>query len=98
MQSINSNLERELQLLQKSMAETIKMANTAFEAKEKAIQEMNVLKVQVRSVAQSLGAHVCIHVQPGVGPRRLTAGDELRVGRLAGYRATEPTASLTLDP
>lgn len=45
-QSINSNLERELQKLKKDMAETIQLANVAFEAKEKAIQEMNVLKVQ----------------------------------------------------
>jgi hypothetical protein len=45
-QSINSNLERELQKLKKEMAETIKLANLAFEAKEKAISEMNVLRVQ----------------------------------------------------
>lgn len=45
-QSINSNLERELQKLKKDMAETIQLANVAFEAKEKAIQEMNVLKIQ----------------------------------------------------
>jgi Rad3-related DNA helicase len=45
-ESINSNLEKELQKLKKEMAETIQLANAAFEAKEKAISEMNVLKVQ----------------------------------------------------
>mmetsp|Transcript_9222 Transcript_9222/g.19727 ORF Transcript_9222/g.19727 Transcript_9222/m.19727 type:complete len:546 (+) Transcript_9222:205-1842(+) len=45
-ESINSNLERELQKLKKDMAETILLANAAFEAKEKAIVEMNTLKVQ----------------------------------------------------
>jgi coiled-coil domain-containing protein 63/114 len=45
-ESINSNLEKELQQLKKVMAETIQLANAAFEAKEKAIGEMNVLKVQ----------------------------------------------------
>ena len=45
-EGININLERELQRLKKDMAETIQMANTAFEAKEKALGEMNVLKVQ----------------------------------------------------
>lgn len=45
-ESINSNLERELQKLKREMADTIQLANIAFEAKEKALQEMNSLKVQ----------------------------------------------------
>jgi hypothetical protein len=45
-ESIDSNLERELQKLKKDMAETIQLANQAFEAKEKALAEMNVLKNQ----------------------------------------------------
>ena len=45
-ESINSNLERELQKIKRDMTEMIQMANGAFEAREKAIAEMNVLKVQ----------------------------------------------------
>ena len=45
-EAINTNLEKELGKLKKEMAETIQLANVAFEAKEKAISEMNVLKVQ----------------------------------------------------
>lgn len=45
-ESINNNLERELAKLKREMAETIQLANAAFEAKEKALQEMNTLKVQ----------------------------------------------------
>ena len=44
-ESIDSNLERELQKLKKDMAEMIQLASIAFEAKEKAIAEMNQLKV-----------------------------------------------------
>ena len=45
-EDINRNLEKELTKLKKEMGETIQLANIAFEAKEKAIAEMNVLKVQ----------------------------------------------------
>eukprot|EP00798_Chlamydomonas_sp_ICE-L_P015696 gene15696-21805_t len=44
-EGISSNLEREVQKLKKDMAETIQLANTAFEAKEKALSEMNSVKV-----------------------------------------------------
>ncbi|MEW5311281.1 MAG: hypothetical protein WDW38_003009 [Sanguina aurantia] len=45
-ESIHNNLARELVKLKKDMAEMIVMANAAFEAKEKALAEMNSLKVQ----------------------------------------------------
>lgn len=45
-ESIDINLERELQKLKKDMAETIQLASLAFEAKEKALAEINLLKLQ----------------------------------------------------
>eukprot|EP00955_Chlamydomonas_euryale_P076567 362716-Chlamydomonas_euryale.AAC.3 len=51
--SIDATLERELAKLKKSMAETIQLANVAFEAKEKAVAEMNVLKLQAEKEMSS---------------------------------------------
>ena len=51
-EDINRNLEKELTKQKKEMAETIQLANVAFEAKEKAISEMNVLKVQAEKEQQ----------------------------------------------
>jgi chromosome segregation ATPase len=51
-QDIDRNLEKELTKLKKEMGETIQLANVAFEAKEKAIAEMNVLKVQAEKEQQ----------------------------------------------
>lgn len=45
-ESIQSNLERELAKLKRDMADMIQQANGAFEAREKAIGEMNALKAQ----------------------------------------------------
>ena len=45
-ESIDGNLQRELQKLKKDMAEMIQLANSNFEAKDKCIAEMNVLKMQ----------------------------------------------------
>ena len=51
-QDIDRNLDKELTKLKKEMGETIQLANVAFEAKEKAIAEMNVLKVQAEKEQQ----------------------------------------------
>ncbi|KAG2488983.1 hypothetical protein HYH03_012424 [Edaphochlamys debaryana] len=45
-ESIHSNLERELAKLKRDMADMITQANAAFEAREKALAEMNALKAQ----------------------------------------------------
>lgn len=44
-EGISNNLDREVQKLKKDMAETIQHANAAFEAKEKAVSEMNSVKL-----------------------------------------------------
>lgn len=51
-ESINSNLERELHKLKKDMAEMIQLANAAFESKERAIMDMNKLKIEAEKEQQ----------------------------------------------
>ncbi|GIL88327.1 hypothetical protein Vretimale_15075 [Volvox reticuliferus] len=45
-ESIHSNLERDLAKVKRDMADMIQQSNGAFEAREKAISEMNALKAQ----------------------------------------------------
>jgi hypothetical protein len=51
-ESIHSNLERELAKLKRDMADMIQQANSAFEAREKALAEMNQLKGQAEKEQQ----------------------------------------------
>lgn len=51
-ESINSNLERELHKLKKEMADMIHLANAAFEMKEKAVLDMNKLKIEAEKEQQ----------------------------------------------
>lgn len=90
-ESINTNLERELAKIKRDMTEMIQLANAAFEAREKALAEMNVLKVQADKEQQGFEEewkHLTAIIEDDK-KERVSSGGRLpgkKGGRAAGTR------------